>query len=218
MFEEPLLSIGEASQKLGVSEATLRQWTDEGKIKAFITPGGHRRYSRAELKKFISAHHKTLGVKDLVVELEDTVQIHREIGRTSLNTISWYSELDIESQERLAHLGRGFLDVTIRYIAEPSRREEIIKLVRNIGYDHGEMLAKLGLPLTNAVEAFISHRDPMMNAITHLMSKREAFSGRVVQAIPLVTRIMDEALVALVAAHQQYRNGPKDNATEGEAE
>jgi len=218
LFEEPLLSISEASQKLGVSEATLRQWTDEGKIKAFITPGGHRRYSRAELKKFISAHHKTLGVKDLVVELEDTVQIHREIGRTSLNTTSWYSALDIESQERLAHLGRGLLDVTIRYIAEPSRREEIIKLVRNIGHDHGEMLAKLGLPLTNAVEAFISHRDPMMNAITHLMSKREAFSGRVVQAIPLVTRVMDEALVALVAAHQQYHNGLKDNATEGEAE
>ncbi len=213
-----MLSISEASQKLGVSEASLRQWTDEGKIKAFLTPGGHRRYSHVELKKFISAHHKTLGVKDLVVELEDTVQIHREIGRTSLNTTSWYSELDSESQERLAHLGRGLLDVTIRYIAEPSRREEIIKLVRNIGYDHGEMLAKSGLPLTNTVEAFISHRDPMMNAITNLMSKREAFSGRIVQAIPLVTRIMDEALVALVEAHQQYHNGLKDNKTGEEAE
>lgn len=217
MFEEPLLSISEASQKLGVSEAALRQWTDEEKIKAFITPGGHRRYSRAELKKFISAHHKTLGVKDLVVELEDTVQVHREIGRTSLNTTSWYSKLDVESQERLAHLGRGLLDVTIRYITEPSRREEIIRLVRNIGYDHGETLAKLGLPLTNAVEAFISHRDPMMNALTHLMSKREAFSGRVVQAIPLVTRIMDEALVALVAAHQQYRSGIQGETEEDAA-
>jgi len=75
----------------------------------------------------------------------------------------------------------------------------------------------LGLPLTNAVEAFISHRDPMMNALTHLMSKREAFSGRVVQAIPLVTRIMDEALVALVAAHQQYRSGIQGETEEDAA-
>lgn len=218
MSEESLLSISEASQRLGVSEASLRQWTDGGKIKAFLTPGGHRRYSHAELKKFINTHHKTLGVKELVVELEDTVEIHRQIVRTSLHTTSWYSELDVESQERLAHLGRGLLDVTIRYIAEPSRREEIIKLVRDIGYDHGEMLAKSRLPLTNAVEAFISHREPMMKAIIHLMSKREAFSGRVVQAIPLVTRIMDEALVALVEAHQQYRNDLKNNKTGEEAE
>ena len=38
------------------------------------------------------------------------------------------------------------------------------------------------------------------------MKKREAFSGRVVDAIPLVAHVMDNALVSLVAAHQQYRN------------
>ena len=55
MTQEPLLSISEASQLLGFSEAALRQWTDEGKIKAFITPGGHRRYVRAELPIFAGA-------------------------------------------------------------------------------------------------------------------------------------------------------------------
>ena len=55
MDQKPLLSISEASQLLGVSDGALRQWTDEGRIKAFITPGGHRRYDRVELKKFISS-------------------------------------------------------------------------------------------------------------------------------------------------------------------
>ena len=85
-MEEPLVSISEASHLLGVSEAALRQWTDEGKIKAFITPGGHRRYSRVELKKITGSHMKMLGIKDLVFELEDTTQTHRELARTSLNT------------------------------------------------------------------------------------------------------------------------------------
>ena len=80
MAQEPLLSISEASHLLGVSEAALRQWTDERKIKAFITPGGHRRYARAELKKFIGSHQKILGVKDLVIELEETAQQHGEIA------------------------------------------------------------------------------------------------------------------------------------------
>lgn len=207
MAQEPLLSISEASQLLGVSEAALRQWTDEGKIKAFVTPGGHRRYARADLKKFMNGQPKTLGVRDLVTELEDTARQHREIARTSLNTTSWYSQLDTESQERLSSLGRGLLDVTIKYITEPSKRKDTIKLVHDIGHDHGETLADLGLPLTDAVEAFIMHRNPMMNAVTHLLKKREAFTGRVVEAIPLVAHVLDAALVALVAAHQQYRDG-----------
>ncbi len=45
-----------------------------------------------------------------------------------------------------------------------------------------------------------------MNATAHLMRKREAFTGRVVESISLVAHVMDEALVSLVAAHQQYRN------------
>jgi len=40
-----------------------------------------------------------------------------------------------------------------------------------------------------------------------LMKRREAFTGRVVEAIPLVAHVMDEALVSLVAEHQQHRNG-----------
>ncbi len=206
MDQESLVSISEASHILGVSEAALRQWTDEGKIKAFITPGGHRRYSKADLKKFMGSHQRALGIKDLVVELEDTVQAHREISRTSLNTTLRYKQLSAESQEHFADLSRRFLNLIIRYVAEPSKREETIKLARDTGHSFGETLAKLGLPLTDSVEAFILHRNPIMNATTHLMKKREAVTGRVVDAIPLIAHVMDEALVSLVAAHQQYQN------------
>jgi len=204
--QEPLVSIGEASETLGVSETALRQWTDEGKIKAFITPGGHRRYARAELKKLVTSHTKMLGIKDLVVELEDTTRMHREIAQKSLHTISWYRNLNRQSHAQLAELGRRILNLTTRYVTEPAKREETIKLARAVGHNHGEMLSKLGLPLTDSVEAFILHRDPIMQAATHLLKKREAVAGRVVEAIPLVARLMDEALVALVAAHQQCQN------------
>lgn len=205
--EEPLVSISEASHMLGVSEAALRQWTDEGKIKAFVTPGGHRRYSKAELKKFMSPHPRMPGIKDLVLELEETTRIHRKIAQTLLENKPWYGKLNTESREHLADLGRRLLNLILKYITEPSRREETIRLVRDVGHAHGEILAKSSLPLTDSVEAFVLHRDPIINAATHLISKRGAFTGRIVEAIPIVAHVMDEALVALVAAHQQYHNG-----------
>ncbi len=213
--EESLVGISEASRIMGVSEPALRQWTDEGKIKAFITPGGHRRYSRAELKKFMTSPQKVLGMKDLALKLEDTAEIHREIDKTFLNATSWYDRLGEESQKHLASLGRNLLSLIIRYVAEPSRRGETIALARDTGRDFGETLARLGLPLTDSVQAFILHRDPVMNMATSLMKKREALNGHIAEAIPLANHIIDEALVALVAAHQNYRKMSREETKVG---
>ena len=74
------LNINEASRMLGFSEAILRQWTDIGKIKAFITSGSHRHYSTASLKKFISSHPVSIGKKALIFELKETAELAHSIG------------------------------------------------------------------------------------------------------------------------------------------
>jgi len=200
------LGISEASAILGVSEATLRQWTDEGKVKAFVTPGGHRRYSRSELRQFMGTQRRIHGIKDLVAELEDTPSLQHEIAQTRFVDTTWYSKLTSESQQHLAEAGKRLLNLVVRYIAEPSKREEIVELVRDVGRDFGETLAKLGLPLTDSLEAFILHRSPVVNVATRLMKGREALNERATEAVPLVTHIMDEALISLVAAHEKNRN------------
>ena len=207
MEPEAFLNISEASRTIGVSEAALRQWTDEGKIKAFVTPGGHRRYSRADLKKFINAQPKMLGVKDLVSELEETVELHREIARKALRSAPWYNKLTQDSQDHFSDLGRRLLDLIIKYITEPGRREETLGTAKLVGRDMGETLARHELPLADSVEVFLMHREPIVNASTSLLKKRDGFTGRVVDAIPLAMRVIDETLMAFVAGHQQYRKG-----------
>ena len=50
---DALLSISEASKKLGVSIGTLREWEREGQITPERTPGKHRRYSESSINNFI---------------------------------------------------------------------------------------------------------------------------------------------------------------------
>ena len=218
LSQRNLISISEASQILGVSEATLRQWTDEGKIGAFITPGGHRRFSRAEIRQFMGLQQRVHGIKDLVAELEGAAALHHEIARANFSNTAWYGRLSKESQKRLAQYGRQLLNLVISYITEPSKREETIKLVHNTGSDFGEELAKQGLSLVDSLEAFILHRDPVVNSATHLLKRREALNERAVEAIPLVTHIMDEALVSLVAAHQGNHSATRTNGKRGGAQ
>ena len=191
---------------LGVSEPTLRQWTDEGKIRAFITPGGHRRYNKAELRSFTGKQQRVHGIKDLVTRIEDTPPLHRELAHTHFAATSWYNKLDTESQRHLAECGRQLLHLVTRYITEPLKHEEVEELARGIGSDFGEQVAKLGLSLTECLEAFMLHRNPVINAATDLMKRRESLNERAVEALPLVTHIMDETLIALVAAYQQHRD------------
>jgi excisionase family DNA binding protein len=211
--QEEIVSISEASHILGVNEATLRQWTDEGELKAFITPGGHRRYSRADLKKFTRSSRKKLGIKDLAVVIEDTSGLHREIARKFLEDNPSFRQSGSADHSYLADLGRRLLELVVKYVGEPATRLETIAEARGIGTEFGLALAKMRLPLTDSVTAFLSHRDPFMKAAIHLISKHEPIRGSIMDAIPLANQFIDEALVAMIAAHQSYSNKSKGKLT-----
>jgi excisionase family DNA binding protein len=199
---KPLIGINEASQILGVSEATLRQWTDEGRIKAFVTPGGHRRYSKEELEEFVVSHENLLGVKDLVGKLEETAETHREIGAAFLNSTVWYERMSAEHKKMLAILGRQILDLMMTYMASPDHKTTALLKAREIGHGFGDMLASEGVPLTDSVQAFISHRDPISHIISEMLRKKELVGPGVLASMPLMEQVMDSALVSLVEAHQ----------------
>ena len=47
------LTLGQAAKFLGVAQSTIRKWSDLGRVPAFYTPGGHRRYKRGDLEAFL---------------------------------------------------------------------------------------------------------------------------------------------------------------------
>jgi excisionase family DNA binding protein len=47
------LPLGQAAKYVGVAERTLRKWADEGRLPAFSTPGGHRRFRLTDLDAFL---------------------------------------------------------------------------------------------------------------------------------------------------------------------
>jgi excisionase family DNA binding protein len=213
---DPFLSVGKASEVLGISVATLRHWTDEGRVKAFLTPGGHRRYSEHELRRFAKNHQVVQKPGSVVDHLEHTAMDHRRTARAYVDSALLTGPLASEARERLARCGRELLDLVIQYVNRPSKRPETICFVRQVGEEHGRILASLGFPLVDSVEAFIKHRNLLVDAATQFAAKGGDPSGRSVATVPLVTRVVDEALVSLVAAHQFYRPDTPRAGAQGE--
>jgi len=52
--ESDWLTLGQAAKYLGVAQSTIRKWSDGGRLLAFYTPGGHRRYRRSDLDAFLA--------------------------------------------------------------------------------------------------------------------------------------------------------------------
>ena len=48
------LTTGQIARQLGVTTQTVQRWADRGEIPvAFVTPGGHRRFTRQDVEEFV---------------------------------------------------------------------------------------------------------------------------------------------------------------------
>jgi excisionase family DNA binding protein len=79
--EPDWLTLGQAAKYLGVAQSTIRKWSDSGRLTAFYTPGGHRRFRRGDLDSFVgSSRGRT---RPLVLIVDDDAGL-REFLRANL--------------------------------------------------------------------------------------------------------------------------------------
>ena len=79
------LTLGQAAKYLGVAQSTIRKWSDQGRVPAFYTPGGHRRYRRPDLDNFLNRSGPGGSTQQgpLVLIVDDDEQV-REYVRVNL--------------------------------------------------------------------------------------------------------------------------------------
>jgi excisionase family DNA binding protein len=69
----------QAARYLGVSLATIRRWTDAGHISCYRTPGGQRRFARAQLDDFITSMHREGPSGRAHTSTAGTTRAHRSV-------------------------------------------------------------------------------------------------------------------------------------------
>jgi excisionase family DNA binding protein len=93
------LTLGQAAKYLGVAQSTIRKWSDQGRVPAFYTPGGHRRYRRPDLDNFLNRSGPAGAVQQgpLVMIVDDDERV-REYVRVNLE-MEGYSVREAGSAE-----------------------------------------------------------------------------------------------------------------------
>jgi excisionase family DNA binding protein len=82
--EPDWLTLGQAAKYLGVAQSTIRKWSDSGRVPAFYTPGGHRRYRRGDLDAFLERSGPGRGRSGPLVLVVDDDPSVRQVVRANL--------------------------------------------------------------------------------------------------------------------------------------
>jgi two-component system chemotaxis response regulator CheY len=101
--EPDWLTLGQAAKYLGVAQSTIRKWSDTGRVPAFYTPGGHRRYRRMDLDAFLERSGPGGKPKDgpTVLVVDDDPGV-RQVVRLSLELEGYAVKEAAGAEEGLA--------------------------------------------------------------------------------------------------------------------
>src|SRR2546423_13941113 len=125
------MTLGQAAKYLGVAQSTIRKWSDVGRVPAFYTPGGHRRYRRSDLDMFLErsgpgAKDKT-GPVVLVVDDDEGV---REFVRANLELEGYLVREAASAAEGLPAIEREPPDLILLDVMRPEAGGwEMLRLV-----------------------------------------------------------------------------------------
>ena len=166
------LSLREACELLQVSQVTLRQWADAGHLRAYRTPGGHRRFSREDLLAMTQRQSTTPGLthgQGNSDRLEDAAlrRIRRRLSHEEVARQSWYQSVEEQGRDRMRLFGRRLLSLLLQGLPQrraSGRRQEVLGEALILGHEYGAEMSERGVPLKDTVEAFIFFRTLVLDS------------------------------------------------------
>jgi excisionase family DNA binding protein len=197
------LSLKDASEFLGVHFTTLRAWADSGELRVFRTPGGHRRFSLRDLRRFLE-ERASRAISPSEVALVDAAVslVRKELQNLSQAQIDWASSADEVTTNLRRRRGRQLFALAISYVLKPTQRGRLLEEGRRLGYEYGlEARAnKLALAATGRAVRFF--RTQLVASVRNQESP-EQLDADDLWIQELIDQFLDEVLYAVLDGYEQ---------------
>ena len=197
------VTLGAASQLLGVSESTIRRWADAGEVRSYRTSGGHRRILESDLHQIVAQAAATPGrdadrISDIALG-----RVKRRLSRgRQTHSMVMLQGLSDEGRSRLRLMGRQMVDLFARYIASGSRGERFREDARTIGHEYGRMLVSSEIGLTTAVATFNQLRRSLEETASQIATEAGLPTDEAVEAVERTLELADIVLEGMAEVYE----------------
>ncbi|MFZ4813625.1 MAG: helix-turn-helix domain-containing protein [Phototrophicaceae bacterium] len=163
------VSLRHAAEILGVHPATVRNWADRGDVGSRRTPGGHRRFKRADLLKMAESTPIEASITgEVQIILQNALgQARMQVGQGSLESLAWYSAMSEATRQGLREQGRTVLTAMRAYLNSAGDDAHLAEAVR-LGKEYARYLHQDGMSLPQAMRGFFYFSDVILQSILSL--------------------------------------------------
>ncbi len=202
------IGLGEASRLLGISEGTLRRWSDDGRLRVFTTPGGHRRFSRRALHALLPSATSRPSLARLGVSPDRLARAYRRTGRRRSQTGSlpgsrWMEGLAAAEREALRERSHRLLGLLLDHLdaPDPETAATLLREAAQLAALQGRTAARVGSSMSEAVEAFLAFRGPFMSHLATTARRRALDTQQATELLMAAETAMDRLLVSTMTGH-----------------
>jgi excisionase family DNA binding protein len=201
------LSLGPASRLLGVDPDTLRRWADEGRIEAFTTVGGHRRFDRSTVERILEArrHDATIRLASLGATTDRLSRAYRR-GYASGSAVGEVRDaVPVTDRDAFRDGGRALVRALLAHLdaSDDASRATAEQAALAATDDLARRLASAAIPLADAVSLFVAARRPFLTELGVIARRRSLDPDRLAAIYDSSSALLDRLLLRLVAIHQE---------------
>jgi hypothetical protein len=193
-----------------VAPGTLRRWTDAGRVHAFTTPGGHRRFRRSALARLVGpGAERRPRLARVTTPSARLVRAYRAEARSAARSLAWLAGIDESQREWFRSHGRRLAKQLLEHLDAPDRHqsEHHVREAEAEAAAYGRMASGLGASLSGTVEGFLHFRRPFLHELAVAARRRGFDVPATTDLLEAAERAMDRLLMAAMTAHGVERVG-----------
>jgi len=209
---EPVLTLKEAAERLGVHPATLRRWADNGDVQVRLTPGGHRRFPLSEIER-LGRPADDAPVREGKRD-EDMASRAITVARSGIHahdTERWMSDMDEKEREEKRMLGRRLVGLMMQYLSrDDGDGEELLQEARAIGRLYARTSIQKGLELAEALRATMFFRDQIVESAVLLPESSRGRPDASTRVYRRINTFLNSVQLAIAGVYDAEREQADD--------
>ncbi len=164
MSESEWISLRHAAEILGVHPATVRNWADKGDLPSRRTPGGHRRFRKADLMNYAETQGELQPLEVQVIIQNALGQARMQVSGGDLSQQTWYAGMSEATRSRMREKGVRTLELIRKYLAQGAP-DDLLQSAVDLGKEYAVSLTQDNLAMPDAMRGFLYFTDFVINSV-----------------------------------------------------
>ncbi|HUH97842.1 MAG TPA: helix-turn-helix domain-containing protein [Anaerolineales bacterium] len=190
------ISLKEAAEIVGVHPSTIRLWSNKGILPVHRTPGGHRRFRRADVELWVE-HVRRDSLQPEAIMQSAVRNVRVRIAEGQLQAEGWYQKLDEDARQQYRQSAHTLFQGLLSYLA--SSTHDSASEAHAIGFDYASRAHRCSLSYVEAAQAFLFFRNTLIESVVHAYREANVPFDEVLRRMHVFT---DEILVSLLQTYQ----------------